>query len=793
MTTRRRRVRVLRYGTSPRRRLTRVLLTALLGATPLLCGLTGAAAAPTTSPALPLTLTVTRITPTAPQPGDELTVGGVLTNPTGLSYDDLFLALRLQDSSTPPLQSRAALLAVAGSTDHFLSDNAGDPISLGSLAAGASVPYLLQVPVDALPLATAGVYRISVEAYRGDIDNREYDARVNTFLPWLPPSAAVPPVQIAWVWPLLSTPRLQTDNSFTDDSLGTEIGPRGRLGLLLGVASQAAAQTGMIPQDEAPTVPGSLLVDPPPTQVPIKAVPVTPVIDPENLQELSVMADPAAPYQVKGVPGAHRDVATTYLTQLRALMATTSSIITPYGDPDLEALYAAHAGTLVTQAQSTGLETGLTGVATGLMWPPDGSLTQGTLDQLTVSGLVLSSRAVPATNLADLGYTPTSTTQVNRPGGTVPAVVVDDGLSRLATSRVAVANRTLLGQRFAAETAAIAMEGGTAGRTLVLAPGRRWSSKGSSVRSVLDETGRLPWLTPVTVPQALQGPPDPAALRAQLHQPAGLPTLAPGLAGRIAATNNELAGYRSILCPAPAKGSSSSARPVTPAATATPGTGATTVCNRDDQTLTLQRSLYRAASTAFRQPATGGEALLDAAEAELRADEGQVTIVPKSEEVLVGSRPRLPISIVNKLKVPVKVEVVLRPRSAQLKPSKPITLTIPAGANVQQDITITVRSARAGQQRVLVDAQLLTPDGRDFGAPVALKVRVSGAGAIVVVITIAVCGLLALAVVVRLYRRIRNASRRGSTATEPEEPEPLETAAADSAEVAAAGEPEHEG
>jgi hypothetical protein len=417
------------------------------------------------------------------------------------------------------------------------------------------------------------------------------------------------------------------------------------------------------------------------------------------------------------------------------------------------------------------------------MWPPDGSLSQDTLDQLTVSGLVLSNKAVPITNAADLGYTPTARTDVSRPGGTVPAVVVDDGLSRLATTPVHVQDRALLVQRFAAETAAIAVEGGAPARTLVLAPGRRWSSKGSSIRVVLDESGQLPWLSPVTLPQALQSPPDPALTRAPLHQPPNQPTLPPGLANRIAATNNELADFRSILCPAPTT-SAGSPRSATP--TSSPGTTATPACNPDEQTLGLQRSVYRSASTAFRKTGGGGDTVLDAAVAELRTDENKVKIVTKGNEVLVGSRPRLPISIVNNLKVPVKVQVVLRPRSAQLRPSKAITLTIPAGANVQQDITITVRSARAGQQRVLVDAQLLTPQSHDFGAPVTLPVRVSGAGQVVVAITIAVCGLLGLAVIVRLYKRIRNARRR---ATAPADPDAVPT---DAPEVATTAEPESE-
>src|SRR5260221_10204122 len=123
------------------------------------------------------------------------------------------------------------------------------------------------------------------------------------------------------------------------------------------------------------------------------------------------MPDQASPYRLAcGSTGAYRVAAQAYLSELKKLTPRTASILTPYGDPDLEALFGAHAGQLVTQAQSTGLETGLTGVATGLMWPPDGTLPQGTLDQLTPTGLVLSSKALPVTNPAALGYTPTDRT-----------------------------------------------------------------------------------------------------------------------------------------------------------------------------------------------------------------------------------------------------------------------------------------------------------------------------------------------------------------------------------------------
>jgi hypothetical protein len=283
---------------------------------------------------------------------------------------------------------------------------------------------------------------------------------------------------------------------------------------------------------------------------------------------------------------------------------------------------------------------------------------------------------------------------------------------------------------------------------------------------VLAESGSLPWLTPMTVPQALAQPVDPAVSRGQLHETQTTGLLARSTATRIAQANGELARFRSILCPAVGTTGSRSPKATTasPASTLAPAsTAGNARCSPDDQVLPLQRSLYRAASTAFRLPQNGGQDLLDATVKALHSDEAKVRIVTQGESVLVGSRARIPISVSNGLTVPVQVQLVLKPRSNALKAGSPVPLTIPAGGNVQQDITVTSRQAGGGI--LYLDAQLLTPSNANFGVPATLRVRVSAAGVVVVTITIAVCSLLVLAVVVRLIRRVRNARR---PAPEPE-------------------------
>jgi Family of unknown function (DUF6049) len=730
-------------------------LVALLTVTPL----TGPAARAQTAEPLPLTLTISTLIPTAPQPGDLITVSGQLTNPTDVEYDDVSINLRI---SPTPLLSRAGLLAVVNNTDHFPSDPVGTSFTVALLAPGGSADYELQVHADDLALVQSGVYRFAVEATQQVDGEAEYEARVNTFLPWLPPSAAVPPVHIAWLWPLLSTPHLEPDNTFTDDSLSGEIAPRGRLGALLGVATQAAAQTGHVTETRVPLTKGETSPDPAPIPVAIRPVPVTPVVDPENVQELELMT---GPYRV-GQPGSTTAgtgtaTATAYLAELRTLMGKTSSIAVPYADPDIEALTKANAAALVTQARSTGIESTLPGIVAGLVWPPDGVLSENALDQLTTSGLVLSAKALPIAPGTSPAYTPTAATTVDRLGGTVPAVVVDDGLSNLATKQIHGPEKVLIAQRFAAETAAIAVEatdGAPADRALVIAPSRRWSPTNTSVRALLDETGRLPWISPETVPEVLQQEqPDPAVTRGPLQLPTGNAapeTLPQGLANQIAAADTELGSYRSILCP-PVKTAAATPAPTT--TTAGTGTGAVACGNADDEVLPLQRSLYRTASTAFRKPGSGGEALLAATLTSLRKSESKVKIITNGTSLLVGNRGRVAITIVNNLTVPVRVKLILISHSPALHTTPAESVLIPAGGRPQLDVQ--VQTARAGAGTLLFDAQLLTPENHAFGAPAHLKLRVSAYGVVVVTITAVVCGLLVLAVIVRIYRRLRNARR----------------------------------
>ena len=49
--------------------------------------LAGVPATAQTAEPLPLTLTITRLSPTAPQPGDLVTVAGQVSNSSGMEYD----------------------------------------------------------------------------------------------------------------------------------------------------------------------------------------------------------------------------------------------------------------------------------------------------------------------------------------------------------------------------------------------------------------------------------------------------------------------------------------------------------------------------------------------------------------------------------------------------------------------------------------------------------------------------------------------------------------------------------
>lgn len=273
-------------------------------------------------PELPVEISVTLLEPLAPRPGTALRVQGTVRNRGPDPLADVRVRLRLSGSR---IVSRGALGRVATETGPFGNAVPGTEAKLTDLLPTDSfVAFDISTPVDDLELTTSGVYPFGVEARgRGSSGSLQAVGRVHTFLPFTARFAGYTPTRLAWLWPLVAPPARGPAGEFLDDSLAADMGPRGRLSMLVEAAADERRARGA------------------------SGVPVTFAVDPALLQ---AAADMGAAYRVRlpnggpAVPGTGGQVAGAWLTRLRTATSGAPVVSLPYADPDVTALVRAGLG-----------------------------------------------------------------------------------------------------------------------------------------------------------------------------------------------------------------------------------------------------------------------------------------------------------------------------------------------------------------------------------------------------------------------------------------------------------------
>jgi hypothetical protein len=287
----------------------------------------------------------------------------------------------------------------------------------------------------------------------------------------------------------------------------------------------------------------------------------------------------------------------------------------------------------------------------------------------------------------------------------------------------------LVEQRFLAETALITAEQPGNSRDIVIAPPRHWDPDPALAADLLADTGRVPWLEPITLSQTrvddrprtgLSYPDDAAA--AEL--PASYLTGSNG----VAALRRSLALFRSILQP-----------PVGPTA------------------IGLDYATLRTESAAWRGDLAAGMALRDTVAVDLARKRSAVNISSGRRLITLASRRgTIPITVSNDLDQSVVVALKLTaPNKARLSAADTAPQTVAAGHKVTLEVTAVVN--QAGLFPVTV--QLVTADKKPYGPEVTYRLRSTAYGQLAVGITAGALGVLFLAVVVRLFRRARHARR----------------------------------
>jgi hypothetical protein len=656
----------------------RLSLLAAAAAVSLVAGLGAAPAAPALDAAGTVAVTLTSLSPVVPQPGDDLTISGIVTNSGESVVKDVQVRLRV---SPTPVRNRAEIAEIlagaAGRTGVAVERTRTEVTA--NLQPGAAASFTFTVPFAALPLpddenqvVVLGVESIS----RSGQGAPAQTGFTRTFLPWFPEPGAVKPTRVVWLWPLSTTPSRLTDNVFLDDHLGAEVAEGGRLSRLLDAAGSSPEAISW-------------------------------VVDPALLESLVDMTDGYEIRSGDGVlePGTQGPAAAAWLDRLRDLTAGAEVTASAYADPDVVALHRSDLDVDIALAATTarGLPDVVLGrpVAGGLAWPPNGVTDDGTLDVLRATGaqvVVLSAAALPPT--PPVPYTPSSGVDLATGGSPLRAAAYDPVVSRLVavpapTAKAPQDDPVARRQQVLAELALTTLQLPEVSRTFVIAPAMRWSTESVTGRELVDSIAESPWARPYRLDALVDGGTSAIPRQRADYPPAARKAeLTRAYLTSVARTRDALAGLRSVAPDVPGSG-----------VTGTEG---------------FESALTRAGSAAWRDDRAGGRRLVTLLDRQIDAQISQVRVLSRAPVTLPGDSGVIPVTVANDLDRPARVGVRLTGTPAvrfDADDVEPVTL------DPGEKRTLEVTARVVGTGAVVVDIVLLTPEGDEFGRPVTTEVR----------------------------------------------------------------------
>ena len=674
---------------------------------------TEAAAQPAGAP--PVSVAITSVSPTYATPGGTVTVSGTLTNSSDRTMSGLSIQLR---SSGTPFDSRSELQEYADGT--FLADEpvAGAVTTLKPLARRATVPWTISLPVNELSMSTFGVYPLAAQAENSSLTALTVS---RTFLPFWPKNRSLQPDKeaIAWIWPLIDQPRQGVCPGLLNDGLASSLASGGRLHDLLQVGSEYSGMAHL-----------------------------TWAIDPALLANVNTMTKPYATGN-GGCGSAAKPAsqnAGSWLAQVKSATAGQPVFLTPYADADVAALTRSHMTTDLAQAFTQGRAvatsllsrnftgSGATGSTnlTGLAWPADGIANRAVLKNLAANGIstvVLGSSTMPPSPQQD--YTPSAQTTASDGTGTPMTVLLsDDTITQIIGTANAPsdskATAFAVEQRYLAETAMIAAEQPSIGRSVVVAPPRRWDPPAGLANELLSETVTAPWLHSVSLGDLASVKDASGKVTRQPPRAHSKSQLSRGLLGEARHVEQQAGLLTSVeQNPSPLLKNPAAA---------------------------IESSAWRGGGSAAKQGAT----LARQISAYLTRQSGKLTVFVVPRVTLGGLKGTVPVSISNGLNYAVNVKLQADPSGGITVRGPPHVVTVPPG---QQDIVkISVAATTVGSTALRL--RLLTPQGAPFSAAATVTIQATHYGTLALVIMAAALGVLVLTAVARGLRR-RGSGRGG--------------------------------
>jgi Family of unknown function (DUF6049) len=654
-------------------------------------------------------VSVTALEPRNVQPGDTVTVTAVLRNCGTAPLTNVRARVR-----TANVLATRNDLADADSkppdTNHAFGDwtNYADGVPPGK---AATVVY--QTNTVALGLNRIGVYpaELQVQGDNGQGNGVADVGQIRTYLPFFP-DGVQQPTEVTYLLPFADRPHRLYDTDthiLYDDDLDTSITGTGRLARMLYVAQQASAAH----------------------------VPYTLAVDPDLADTLYEMS---LGYKVgtdtgTTVDGRGKQDAQAWLAQLAVASAGHDVIALPFADADLVALSGNGLQRLLPDPQDGAdlLSSRLANhpVRSDIAWPAGGVLTDDALDQL-LSGPVRTVVLDPASlaNPRPGQRTDSAASPLPSPGRDAAALVPDQQLDRIVGGQLAVnGGPRLVEQRYLVELAMITAEAPAVQRRVLITPPRNWNIDPKLAVAMLQDTVRVPWLTPGTVAARAATPAERQVDRGALVYPANAPRLSPAQVATLRRCEAILEQLLSSL----------------------DNRAATSLLNP------YPTALVRSASAAFRgMPTAGRRQMLPVLTRLNTLLDKRVRIVPPdpAKYSLAAQNSNLPLTLVNDLPVAITVRVVITPQGNAGFHAAVRQLTL-RGDGRRTQVLIPTTVTQSG--RFTVSAALVTLDGKQLGGtPVTLEVQSTAYGVVALGITVGAFGLLLLLLLRRVVQQIRS-------------------------------------
>jgi hypothetical protein len=747
-----------------------------------------------------LRFTVTSISPsvvTAPGP-EVLTVRGRVTNTSDTAVEDLEYRFQRGDA-----------VADADAVDKALSDP-GQPIAViqptftelsAHLDAKASTPFTATVPISGsnttgLAVTAPGVYPVMLNV-NGDLGGDQGRARVGELHLLLTvlgvpgtagPAAddALSPIGVGLFWPLTSTPHLGVGGVFLNEDLAADIGPQGRLSVLLRQLSRLPSPrsfTVVIDPallDELDRMAGGYRVTadpgvPQPALRPPAATTATPetgaaggssgsartesaanpsdsssanstpgpsgsrtTSTPETGATTSAGGPTLASADANTVAGTGVQAAADYLDELRTELARHQVVVLPYGNVDAVALVRQGMTGQLRSAVRSGAEVAsrvLTGIRyeTAVAVPPDGALDEPTAAALTADGyqtLVLAGGSVDAAE-------PAGAVKIQLSSGasttTVPALVADSPVLPTMHALIAGTRGSTIATRLnalAAELGQRAIDGdGDPVVYLIATADRRPHPAGTAaVAGLLATMTTSGGAAPIDAATTAATATEDGTLDYPVSPADELPA---GYLGRWQQANHQITGMAATLVKAEVADSPDPAVITDELAASTQNLGSASL--RPDQ-----------------QP---GNLVLATIESTLQSLRNQVTIRSSAGSYTLASQSSpLVLTLKNDLPYVVRVRVQITGAArAGLTVEDPGVIEL--AARRTQLVRIPATVSRAGT--FTVRAQLVGADGSVWGQPVELTIKSTAYGVLTVVLIAVAGAVLLLMVIIRIVQRVR--------------------------------------